>query len=168
MPAGEIILPPVVMPGPANLGIPKVEMIQNPSSEIDWDASVPASPELLGEGWEETTHPNNNSGSKDFKNKKTGEEIRWDPGKEGKPGWEGKDHWHRYNPNSTGKKDLYLDRSGNAVSRGSEASHIGTPLSLPPVIILDKKGDNRNFLQKAWDTVKYFFKPSPEDNPYMI
>jgi hypothetical protein len=33
-------------------------------------------------------------------------------------------HWHRYNPNSKGKKDCYLDKDGNPVSRWNEAGHL--------------------------------------------
>ncbi|MEL7222015.1 MAG: RHS repeat-associated core domain-containing protein, partial [Bacteroidota bacterium] len=96
----------------------------NFESAIDWD-SPPSSPDELDSSWEETTHPNNKSGSRDFRNKDTGENVRWDPGKEGKPGWEGKDHWHRHNPDKSGKGDYYLDRFGNPVPKGSGPSHIG-------------------------------------------
>jgi hypothetical protein len=50
--------------------------------------------------------------------------LRFDKGKEGKPGHEGKDHYHRENPDATGKGDAYLDKFGNPVPRGSDASHL--------------------------------------------
>ena len=78
------------------------------------------------EYWEDITHPEarkNSDGTK-FKHKETGLEVRFDPAKEGASGFEGKDHWHVYNPNKTGKKDYYLDKDGNPVAKGSKASHI--------------------------------------------
>lgn len=44
--------------------------------------------------------------------------------KPGSPGFEGKDHYHQRNPNSTGKGDYYLDIDGNPVPKGSKRSHI--------------------------------------------
>lgn len=126
-------------------------------SNLDWN-HPPNSPESLGEDWEESTSPENNSGSRDFTNKKTGEKIRWDPGKKDKPGWEGKDHWHRYNPNSTSKKDLYLDRFGNPVKKGSNASHIGagqTYLQSIPGLILDAEAE-LNQLEKQRSELSWF------------
>ncbi|WP_127125374.1 RHS repeat domain-containing protein [Pseudoflavitalea rhizosphaerae] len=97
-------------------------------SAIDW-SNPPSSPDELGDGWNDVTDPRNKSGSKEYQNQETGEKIRWDPGKQGENGWEGKNHWHRYNPNSTGKKDLYLDKSGNPVARGSHPSHIAASVN---------------------------------------
>lgn len=50
--------------------------------------------------------------------------VRFDPKKEGAPGFEGKDHWHIRNPNTTGKHDRYLDKDGNPVPKGAAESHI--------------------------------------------
>lgn len=50
--------------------------------------------------------------------------VRFDPKKEGAPGFEGKDHWHIRNPNTTGKHDRYLDKNGNPVPKGAAESHI--------------------------------------------
>jgi RHS repeat-associated protein len=86
---------------------------------------LPKNPDdLLNEGWKEVTDPRNTSGSRDFINPQTGEKVRFDPGKQGANGWEGKDHYHRVNPDSTGKSDYYLDVNGNPVPRGSNSSHI--------------------------------------------
>lgn len=46
------------------------------------------------------------------------------PGKEGANGFEGMDHYHIYNPDSTGKMDYYIDKNGNPVPKGSKPSHI--------------------------------------------
>ena len=92
------------------------------STTIDWENAPPSSPDELSDDWEEVSSlaPNR----KEFVNKKTGEEISFDKGQSGKPGWAGKDHWHRKNPNRTGKKDANLDKHGNPTPRGSNKSHI--------------------------------------------
>ena len=89
------------------------------------DGHYPQNPdELVEQGWEETTHPDNHSGNRDFVNPKTGEKIHYDKGVSGANGFKGKDHYHRYNPNSTDNSDLYLDRYGNSTPKGSKLSHI--------------------------------------------
>ena len=50
--------------------------------------------------------------------------VRFDPKTEGASGFEGKDHWHIRNPNTTGKQDRYLDKDGNPVKKGANESHI--------------------------------------------
>ena len=64
------------------------------------------------------------SGHRTYENPNTGDQIRFDEGEAGRSGHAGKDHYHRYNPNSTGKNDRYLDRHGNPVPDGSKASHL--------------------------------------------
>ena len=59
-----------------------------------------------------------------FRNKQTGMVVRADKGKPNKPGHRGRDHYPIDNPNSTGRRDVYLDKSGRPVSKGSDASHI--------------------------------------------
>ena len=88
--------------------------------------SLPANPDdLLVQGWKDTTHPEAaKMGHRTFENPKTGEMIRFDNGRPGKPGFEGQDHYHRLNSNSTGNRDKYLDVNGNPVARGSDPSHI--------------------------------------------
>lgn len=61
---------------------------------------------------------------REFYHKLTKLRVRFDAAREGAPGFEGKDHWHIYNPFTTGKKDTYLDKDGNPVKHGSGSSHI--------------------------------------------
>lgn len=87
------------------------------------ETELPENPDdLLDEGWveEETQAPNRRR----FRNPETGEELEFDQGQPGSPGWRGRDHYHRPNPNATGKGDAYLDGNGNPVPRGSGRSHI--------------------------------------------
>jgi hypothetical protein len=102
----------------------------------DCDKPLPENPDdLLEEGWEETSHPKaKEAGRRTFKNPETGEEIIFDKGKPGQHGWEGRDHYHRPNPNSTSRHDEYLDINGDPVRRGSGPSHI------PPGSTLGKGG----------------------------
>ena len=84
------------------------------SKAIDWNN--PPSPENLGEEWQETTSDKNKSGNhRKYTNSETGEVVTFDKGKPGEKGYKGKDHYHRNNPGSTGKKDKYLDKDGNPV-----------------------------------------------------
>ena len=62
--------------------------------------------------------------SREFYHKITKLRVRFDPKKEGAPGFEGKDHWHVRNPNTNGKQDRYLDKDGNPVRKGADESHI--------------------------------------------
>ncbi len=89
-------------------------------------SNLPKNPnDLAKRGYKETSHPKAaEKGHRTFENPKTGDKLRHDQGKPGKPGHEGKDHYHRENPNATGKQDQYLDKSGNGVARGSDASHL--------------------------------------------
>ena len=81
--------------------------------------------DLLEDGYDETSYPEaEKQGIRRFKNPKTGDEAEFHKGKPGKPGWEGKDHWHRFNPNKTGKGDAMLDKNGQAVGKGSKPSHL--------------------------------------------
>ncbi|MGQ0798934.1 MAG: RHS repeat-associated core domain-containing protein [Pseudomarimonas sp.] len=87
---------------------------------------LPKNPSNLSkQGYKETSHPAAaQKGHRTFENAKTGDKLRHDQGKPGRPGHEGRDHYHRENPNATGKQDQYLDKSGNPVPRGSDASHL--------------------------------------------
>ena len=82
--------------------------------------------DMLEKGWQETTHPGmrDKSNSRDFFDPSTGITIRFDKGKPEAPGFRGKNHYHIENPNRTGKQDFYLDKDGNPVPKGSNASHI--------------------------------------------
>ena len=130
----DMLVPPVTRDV---TDVVRVEDLTDPSSvgaertndqapdEIDWE-NPPANPSELSSDWEDVTHPEKakNTDNRDFKNKNTGEEITFDKGKEDKPGCEGKDHWHRHNPNSSSKGDKNLDTQGNPVPKGSKKSHI--------------------------------------------
>jgi len=156
-PMPPIIVNPEIEFIPSYPQVPTIPSIGKFESAINWN-EPPAHPNELGDEWEETTHPENKSGSRDFQHKKTKEEIRWDPGKKDKSGWEASDHWHRYNPNRTGKGDYYLDRFGKPVPKGSGPSHIGAGQSLldaiPTIIedmnlildVLQKQRDKYNIL----------------------
>ena len=89
--------------------------------------NLPKNPdELMKNGWEDVTPDGmaKNTTSREFINSKTGDKVRFDAGKEGANGFEAKNHYHIYNPNSTGKGDYYLDVKGNPVSKNSKSSHI--------------------------------------------
>ena len=91
------------------------------------DPSLPANPDdlLKHPDWKETTHPNaGKNGHRTFENAETGEKLRHDQGRPGKPGHEGKDHWHRPNPNSINDNDTYLDGNRNPVGKSSDPSHL--------------------------------------------
>lgn len=87
--------------------------------------SLPKNPnKLLKMGWKDTTPTNmaRNTTSKVYTN--NGLRVRFDKGNTGVGGYGGKDHYHVFNPNSTGKSDYYLDIKGNPVPKNSKASHI--------------------------------------------
>lgn len=88
--------------------------------------SLPENPDdLLDQGYEETSHPDAAAnGHRTFVNPESGDEVRYDEGESGKPGYRGQDHYHRPNPDSTGRHDQYLDKDGNPVGRGSDESHL--------------------------------------------
>jgi RHS repeat-associated protein len=155
---GQITLPPLIpqIPNHITIGQPKLNASEN--IPIGWE-NPPSSPNDLNADWKEVTDPRNNSGSRDFKNEKTGEKIRFDPGKEDANGWEGKNHWHRYNPESKNKGDYYLDKNGKPVPKGSEASHLEAPkTTVLPNIIVTPERENKNFFQRLWEGVKEFFR----------
>jgi len=97
-------------------------------------ASLPTNPsDLTGQGYNETSHPEAAAaGHRTFENPATGDKVRHDQGKPGAPRHEGTDHYHRYNPKSTGKGDQYLDANGKPVPRGSDASHLQPQPPPPP------------------------------------
>ncbi|WP_235332168.1 WXG100 family type VII secretion target [Paenibacillus terrae] len=89
--------------------------------------NLPKDPkELMSSGWRDATPEGmaKNTQSREYIDPETGLKVRFDPGKPGANGFEGKDHYHIHNPNSTGKNDYYLDVDGNPVPKGSKASHI--------------------------------------------
>ena len=77
---------------------------------------------------EDVSHPQaKEQGRHKFRDRQTGEIIEYDEAQSGKTGHKGHDHYHRPNPNSTGKKNYYLDSNGNPVPKGSESSHLYPP-----------------------------------------
>ena len=89
--------------------------------------NFPTNPkDLLNQGWQDVTHPTKaaNTNMLDLLNPDTGQKIEFHPGKPGETGWEAVDHYHAHNPEKTGKLDHYLDKNGNPVAKGSNASHI--------------------------------------------
>jgi RHS repeat-associated protein len=97
---------------------------------------LPANPgDLTEKGYHDTSHPQAASaGHQTFENPQTGDKVRFDKAKAGAPAgsWEEVDHYHRYNPNATGKQDEYLDEKGQPVPRGSDASHLLPKIPPPP------------------------------------
>jgi hypothetical protein len=124
----ETIIPPDELlkndPGKAAPDeVPAMPEAGAPDASNFWD-NLP-SPDKLGPDWKDTTNPKNQTGNyRQFENSKTGDKIEFDKGQPGKPGWRGQDHYHRFNPKSTGDNDKYLDSKGNPVPKGSEASHL--------------------------------------------
>ena len=99
---------------------------ESPDEVTDTAAALPTNPdEMLQAGYIETTHPSAAAhGHRTFVDPDTGETIRFDEGEEGASGHAANDHYHIYNPDSTGKHDKYLDQFGNPTADGSNASHI--------------------------------------------
>jgi len=89
-------------------------------------SNLPKDPQELVNGWKDVTPEGmaKNTASREYIDPSTGMKVRFDPGKPGASGFEGKDHYHVYNPNGTTKADYYLDVNGNPVAKGSKASHI--------------------------------------------
>lgn len=89
--------------------------------------NMPKSPnKLVKNGWKDVTPDGmaKNTSSREYLDPNTGMKVRFEPGKPGSKGFEGKDHYHVYNPKSTGKDDYYLDIDANPVPKGSKLSHI--------------------------------------------
>lgn len=89
--------------------------------------SLPANPSLLiKQGWIEVTHPKQaeRGYSREFYEESTDLRVRFDKGRPGMNGFRGIDHYHLYNPTTTGNRDLYLDSDGNPVGKGHRSSHI--------------------------------------------
>ncbi len=103
---------------------------KNPASV----SPLPANPsDLVDQGYHDVSHPEAAAaGHQTLEHPETGDRVRFDKGKPGAPGHEGTDHYHRDNPNATGKKDQYLDKDGNPVPRGSDASHLKPSQAPPP------------------------------------
>jgi hypothetical protein len=114
---------------PTSLAVQRPNQLgaQAPTVRYSWK-NLPRDPDDLVKkgGWREVTHPEMkaNSNRREFVDPETGTKVAFDKARPGEPGWEGKDHYHIYNPNKTGKGDYYLDVGGNPVHKNSDASHI--------------------------------------------
>jgi len=107
------------------------------SAPLNWtmksgsvDPTLPANPDdlLKQPGWKETTYPDaGKHGRRTFENQKTGEQLDYDKGRPGHTGHKAHDHYHRPNPNASGRHDEYLDGQGNPVRDQSNPSHIYHP-----------------------------------------
>jgi len=94
------------------------------------DPSLPVNPDdlLKKPEWKETTHPDaEKHGHRTFENEETGDKLRHDEGKPWETGHNAHDHYHRPNPNKTGKHDEYLDNEFKPVPRHSDKSHLYSP-----------------------------------------
>lgn len=97
-------------------------MDRNKKTEID--PNLPGDP-FNHPDWEEISHEKEKQyGHHKFRNKNTEEKIGFDRGKRGEPGHRGRDHFHRYNPNSKNNTDLYLDKNGKPIAKSSPESHL--------------------------------------------
>jgi hypothetical protein len=92
--------------------------------------SIQACPTILKKhkDWIDVSHPGGKAkGHHKYRNKETGEIIEFDKKNPEQTGHRAHDHYHRLNPNSTGKHDKYLDQYGDPVPNGSESSHLYPP-----------------------------------------
>ena len=88
--------------------------------------SLPNDPKpLLDDTWQDITPAAaKGKGHMLLQDEETGLRIRFDEGEPGANGFKGKNHYHILNPDATGNSDLYLDKNGNPVRKGSKQSHI--------------------------------------------
>jgi hypothetical protein len=91
--------------------------------------NLPRDPnDLVKNGWTDVTDPRQaiNTSSREFLSPNTGLKVRFDPAKPGASPtkWEGRDHYHAYNPNKRNKNDKYLDMNCRPVGNGSDPSHL--------------------------------------------
>ena len=82
--------------------------------------------ELLdNKDWTNISHPKGMADGKlRFRNEKTGEELDFHFGKPGKPRHQGRDHWHRPNPNKKIDGKEYLNGKGEPVPKNHPDSHL--------------------------------------------
>ena len=60
----------------------------------------------------------------EFIHKPSGTKIAFDKGIESTTGEKAVNYWHRYNLNSTSKRDKYLDKDGKPIHKNNDNSHI--------------------------------------------
>lgn len=90
------------------------------------DEGLPFNPDdIVAKGYEEDSHPKAlENGPRTFENKSSGDKLRFDKGEPGKDGHKGRDHYHRYNPERTGKHNEYLDKNERSCRRNCDESHL--------------------------------------------
>ena len=94
---------------------------------IETIRNLPSKPnKAFLEEWTDITTPGTKAYDKNklYINKRNGLKIHFDHSEPGANGFKGKDHYHIRNPNGHNAKDMYLDKDGNPVAKGSPASHI--------------------------------------------
>ena len=76
--------------------------------------------------FEDITHPiqKQRTNSREYLDNKEKIKIRFDKGNPKELGWAKEDHYHIYNPYSTGDHDKYLDKDGIPCPDGSKRSHL--------------------------------------------
>jgi hypothetical protein len=112
----------IIIPDPMSLGT-----LKGPGKAKFNFGNLPKNPnDLLKKGWKDVTPEGmrNFTDRREYIDEESGYRVRFDPAKEGAKGFEGMDHYHIYNPNSTGKMDYYIDINGNPVRKYSNPSHI--------------------------------------------
>jgi len=104
-----------------------VDKLEKRKKQGGIDPSLPSDIKDLenNSDWEDISHPKEKEhGRRRFRDKNTNLILEYDEGNFGEPGHRGHGHFHRPNPNSTGKRDQYLDANNNPVADGSEESHL--------------------------------------------
>jgi hypothetical protein len=93
------------------------------SNPLDPLVDFPSDPDYWAppEGWKEDERTKISSGGRHRRwiDEKGRERRRFDKGEPGKPGWQGRDHWHQRD-----EAGNYLDKDRKIVVRGSKAYHI--------------------------------------------
>lgn len=100
------------------------------NTEKQIDPRLPENPDdlLKDPTWKETTHPEAaKAGHRTFVNTQSQEKLRFDKGEPGEYGHKGESHWHRFNPNKSGKHDEYLNANDEPVKKYSDESHLYAP-----------------------------------------
>lgn len=88
--------------------------------------NLPNNPrKLLKNGWTNISHPAEiANGMMKLKEESTGLKVRFDQGRPDANGFAKFNHYHIYNPSATSKNNIYLNKNGDPVAKGSPASHI--------------------------------------------
>ncbi len=94
--------------------------------------SLPSNPDdLLDRGYKVDDRHKYPKGTR-YVNPETGDVLDFHPGTEGGYGWDGKDHYHRINPNSKKSKEKYLDKDGKPVGGSDDDHHLEPGTEVKP------------------------------------